>query len=392
MRGVNEKLTQANYPDVKSKIPTSEVAYMNNFKLYHKWREWLTQHLPDDCSSRLTNLTHFMIGLFRGKSVHLPKIARELPIDAQKLSIVRRLRRFLDNEAVDVRDWYHPWADWLLRSAASGGQLNLIIDGSKVTSSHQLLCVSVAWRRRALPIVWTWLPYPRGHSRTDQQIELLETLRAMIPDNDGSLAVSLVGDSEFGRMRVLELLDLWGWSYSLRQAKNERVLLPDATEGQHLQDIAIQPGETRHFRDVRLTDARYQTHLLIVWRRGEDEPIYLATSETSVVAGWRLYRRRPWIEEMFGDMKGNGFDLEKSRLGNAERLSRLMLVVSLVYVWLMAAGEHVLQHGLRKIVDRADRRDLSVFRLGWDYVLHRLNLDRPIPDRLRPIFCQVSGN
>ena len=58
-----------------------------------------------------------------------------------------------------------------------------------------------------------------------------------------------------------------------------------------------------------------------------------------------------WIEEMFGDMKGHGYDLEHSRLRHFLRLSRLTLVECLLYVWLVATGEQVLdaQHLLKLI-------------------------------------------
>ena len=41
-----------------------------------------------------------VIEMYQASSVHLSKIARKRPIDAQKLSLTWRLRRFLDNEAV----------------------------------------------------------------------------------------------------------------------------------------------------------------------------------------------------------------------------------------------------------------------------------------------------
>lgn len=62
---------------------------------------------------------------------------------------------------------------------------------------------------------------------------------------------------------------------------------------------------------------------------------------------------------MFGDMKGHGFDLEKTRLHHPTRLNRLMLVVSLLYLWLVSVGEHVLIHNLASEVDCNDRRDLE---------------------------------
>ena len=94
---------------------------------------------------------------------------------------------------------------------------------------------------------------------------------------------------------------------------------------------------------------------------------------------------------MFGDMKGHGFDLELSRLRTPKRLSRLTLAVSILYVWLVTTGEYVLLMGFNTDVDRNDRQDLSIFRLGWDWLARRFTFDDPIPILFRPYFCLVSG-
>ena len=49
----------------------------------------------------------------------------------------------------------------------------MIVDGTKVGFGHQLLMVSLAYRRRSIPIAWTWVNYVRGHSSAKKQIELL---------------------------------------------------------------------------------------------------------------------------------------------------------------------------------------------------------------------------
>ncbi len=98
-----------------------------------------------------------------------------------------------------------------------------------------------------------------------------------------------------------------------------------------------------------------------------------------------------WIEEMFGDMKRHGCDLEDTHLRHFLRLSRLTLAVCLLYLWLVATGEHVLNAGLSSVVDRSDRRDLSIFRLGWDFIERGVALDDLIPSLFVPNFCSVSG-
>lgn len=105
---------------------------------------------------------------------------------------------------------------------------------------------------------------------------------------------------------------------------------------------------------------------MVYWKRSEKESWYLATNCLSGLQAIRLYQRRDWIEEMFGDMKGHGSDFELSRLRTPERLSQLTLAVYILYIWLVTTGEYVLQHGLNSEVDRKARQDLSIFRLGWD--------------------------
>ena len=65
----------------------------------------LRQQIPDQCESRLTNMALLIVGIFTSQSVYLSVLARKLPIRANKLSLTKRLERFLDNSAVNVEVW-----------------------------------------------------------------------------------------------------------------------------------------------------------------------------------------------------------------------------------------------------------------------------------------------
>jgi hypothetical protein len=86
------------------------------------------------------------------------------------------------------------------------------VDGSKVSFHHQLLMVSLAYRRRAIQIAWTWVNDKRGHSSAVKQLALLNHVYRLIPKK---ASVSIVGDSEFGAVALLRQLDDWGWKYAL---------------------------------------------------------------------------------------------------------------------------------------------------------------------------------
>ena len=357
--------------------------------LYRSLHDYLLQRLPDDCDSRLTNLIFLMMGIFQSGKVQLNLVARKTPIRAEKLSIVKRLTRFLDNPAVRVREWYHPFVEPLLRSAANAGTIHLIIDATKVAFGFRLVMVSLAYHRRSLPIAWTWVLGSRGHSTTAVQVKLLAYVQRLLPE---TARVTLVGDCEFGRPLLLENLRFWGWDYALRQPGDHLVMLRGTGTWQRIDQLALRPGQLIWIGRLLLTQASpYPTHLVLYWQPGEKKPWYLATNLLDARATVRLYRRRMWIEEMYGDMKAHGFDLEASHLRHFLRLSRLTLAVCLLYLWLIALAEHVIRHRLTAEVDRSDRRDLSLFRLGWDFLERRLALGDPIPAVFVPNFCLVSG-
>src|SRR5258708_15598239 len=170
--------------------------------------------------SQLANLVRLMEGMCEGRSVHLSRIASHVGGRACKLSVVARLNRFLGNGSVAVRGMYEPIARELLRQAAAAGQVILILDSTKVGFSAQLVMVSLAYQGRALPLIWTWLPYPKGHTLTATQVELLTTLRDWLP---AEAHVAFVGDSEFGRCCLQEELNYCGWAYVLRQSSHNYV-------------------------------------------------------------------------------------------------------------------------------------------------------------------------
>ena len=82
----------------------------------------------------------------------------------------------------------------------------------------------------------------------------------------------------------------------------------------------------------------------------------------------QFYGRKMWIEEMFGDMKKHGFNLEQTMLRHFQRLSRLILAVAIFYVWLVSVGTRTIRSGLRHLVDRSERRDLCTFQIGLRFI------------------------
>jgi hypothetical protein len=358
-------------------------------RLYSSVCAALAQLLPHECNSRLTNMTLLMIGILGARSVQTGRLAAHIPLYIKKLSIVRRMERFLDNGAIRVRTWYEPIARWLVSAASASGEIALVLDSSKVSAHHRLVVVGVAYHRRVIPLVWSWVRSSRGHSTTHLQIALLSYVRSLLPVG---VRVSLVGDCEFGHMPIVLTLQEWRWDYVLRQSGHQLVDVVSEPDWLRLDALLTRRGEWRFVSDVFLTAAhQVPTHLLLAWQRRYPTPWLLATNLTDPHRILRLYARRMWIEETFGDLKGNGFNLERSALCHFLRLSRLTLAVVLLYVWFIAFGTDLVKRGLRTEVDRVDRRDLSLFRIAWDFLQRALLLDLPFSCNFLPFFGSLSN-
>ena len=344
-------------------------------KLYHTWNQRLRQLMPGERKTRLQNMTWVLVGMYESCSVHLSKIAEKIPGSATLPSLTRRVMRFLDNPAVRVRTWYEPIAKDIIQHLANG-EIRLIVDGSKVGFGHQLLMVGIAYRKRSIPLAWTWVKGKRGHSSSWKQKALFAYVHSLIP---AQTRVILVGDSEFGSVDVLKLLKKWHWKYVLRQTGRVLVKSKGQKHFRRLDSLVSKPSQSVWLPNCQLTAKyAYTTNVLVYWKVGEKEPWLLATNLASQKATLRYYRIRMWIEEMFGDFKSNGFDLENTHLRHFLRLSRLTLAVVLLYVWLLAFGSRTIKSGQRRLVDRNDRRDYSIFRIGRNMVERCLTNGLPL--------------
>jgi hypothetical protein len=343
--------------------PQNSEEKMTIVQTYHTFSKKIMQLQLGERINRIRIMAWLMAGMITSRSVHLSHISNKIPGQAKRRSRTRQLARFVDNKHIRVRRWYEPIARQLLEKATQQNEwVRLIIDCSKIGNGHQLCMVALAYRRRALPIVWTWVRAKRGHSSGPKQQALLAYVRQLMP---AQAQVVVTGDSEFTPLQAT--LEKWGWFYALRQKGSYLLRSSDSDTWQRCDSLLTKSGQHRWLSSIQFT-AKYKhvCNFLALWQRGEPTPWLLATNLPTPYLTRLHYSRRMWIEEMFGDFKSHGFDLESTRLRHFQRLSRLTLAVALVYVWLVAFGSKGIKAGQRHLVDRNDRRDLSIFRIGLD--------------------------
>jgi hypothetical protein len=360
-------------------------AQMNNLQLYHKMVQQFCQWFPQERITRIRNQALLTVGLYLSGSVHSSKIVSEWPLPGKDPSLVNRLNRFLNNPRMDVPDWYQPIAANML-AALAGQPIRLIIDCTKVGFSHRIMVVGLAYRKRTLPLAWRVYRGPKGHTTYQEQIELLRQVSRWLPADS---PVCLLGDAGFQSVHLLNWLGRRHWHFIIRQPGRCKVWQP-RRPWVKIGELALEEGQTRTLGWVRLTEKHNAGWFWLVmhWEKGEDEPWYLVSNRPDETQMIRSYRLRMWIEEMYGDFKGHGFDLEATHLRSAQRIHQLLLGVCIAYVWLIALGSWVIKNGCRHLIDHKSRRDKSYFRLGWDWIAWCFRNNRAVPIRFVPYYLK----
>lgn len=354
----------------------------NSLSLFDGISTVLSKFLPALRRTQHRNLAWMMTGIHLSEHIHLSKIADHRPGPATLPSKVRQLRRLLANEALDPHTLYRPLRGLLLEAAQAAPRLRLLIDTLELSGNRQILMVALAYRRRALPLRWKVLRRT-GVNEAKTHIALLEEVAQEIPSGS---EVVLIGDGEFHATALMRWLREHTWTFHLRLHSDTYARLADGTWKQ-LREMAPQEGQRRYIQQVFLTKAGYgPVNLALCWAAGEDKPWLIATDEPASYATLRRYSRRMWIEELFGDLEGGGFQLHQSRIYAADRLSRLVMILSWVYTWLMHVGAWVIKRGYRRLVDRNDRRDRSLVELGRHWIRRCMTNAETLHMGLKPYF------
>lgn len=351
----------------------------DHYRVYTKVLKKLKQMLELSHQGHLLTLALMITGIVTGRNAQLSKISEEAPVEAKDKSTEMRLRRWVKKDEIDADVIYMPFAQQILE-ALSTSPLMLVMDGSQVGRGCMVLMVCVLYKKRALPVAWVVYKGKKGHTTAKRHIQALEKVLPLLPE---SSEVVLLGDAEYDTTEML----LWvqentSWHYVMRTSPQIYV-----QEGEKSQAIGAYPlarGQVFHREQVGFTqEASLILNLIGWWSSRYEDPIFLVTNLPNAYQACRYYRRRFQIETFFSDQKSRGFQIDKSHLSDPARLSRLLIAAFLAYIWMICLGLWVVATKRTGWIDRTDRIDKSLFRLGLDWIKHALKrkLD------LEPLFC-----
>jgi len=370
---------------------------MSSEYLENRVYELLNQHL-DHRPFHIRRLASVCTGMQLARTTQLSKVARWVRKETQQNSREQFLKRFLMSPYFSQEAAYYP----LVRQALSSYKAphwHLILDRTNLDKHRlDLLMVSLAFRKRAIPLGWQVRPF--GGTGSETQIRLLERISGLIPSGQ---SVIVHGDTEFGSVSMMQYVRSHpNWDFILAQKKHTYFQTSDET-WHYLANLPIKPRQPiyrteltwtkhHHYKSVNLfafyaphqsgaTSSRYNVR-------------YCVTSLPIAHTLRRVGRRRWGIECMFRDYKSSGWHIDQSGLQNSDNTETLLVLLSINYLWATALGRWLCKSGRRSEVD-AKKSAISVFFVlaligllinTLSLVLSRLTLNFTISSISYPFF------
>lgn len=301
-------------------------------------------------------------GTIRTSKSYLHSLGDGLPQNIDAESRVKTVKRWLLSKYNDYDVSFLPHIESILTAhIAKEQEMVFAIDGSEAGQGCTVLMISLTIGNRAVPICWLVKKCKKGHLPARMHLEVFTLLHKVL---QGYENVVVLGDGEFDNGEVIAACADWGWRFVFRTAKST-VIFDD--EEQYAVKHLEPPGNELFFLapDVLYTKKRYGPVNAMVWSdRKQKEPIYLLSNFELTYDLACYYRKRWTIETMFGDLKSRGFNIHKSKVSDAQRLTKLLIVICLAYILVFKLGQQEYGGFHKSKITAKHKNNLSIFTYG----------------------------
>ncbi len=319
--------------------------------------------------ARVKFLVYFICALCKLQTVNFQKLAQGLNGTSLAESKLRRIQRFFAGFQIDedlvakiifsLLPLEPPYRLSLDRTNWKFGRINI-----------NILAIGICYQGVAIPLMWVMLP-KQGNSNQKERTALIDRYICLF----GTKSIEgILADREFiGDKWIGGLIDQKIRFY-FRIKGNMWIDLPGKGKKKAFWLFnSLKTNTPYHCRDIiRLgTQMIYLSGIKTINKHGKLEFVIIATycfdPETLMV-----YKDRWQIETMFRAMKTSGFNLEDTHLIDLDRISKLLCLVCIAFIWAYLAG--IYKHSVVKPIRTLNngRKAHSTFKYGLDYVAHAM--------------------
>jgi hypothetical protein len=355
---------------------------MNAFDLLlAQWTEQVKEIFPNLHCYQQQTLAFCVQGILQSGNAVMQRVAETMweymSCCTKMVSHERRFQRFVDNNRIEVQTC---WNDFLQHVLPfwQDTPVTLALDLTPYTQEITIVYLGIMVQKRILPIAWCLMPQQEEWDQGQWEIvgRLFDQVSPLLTHS----VCTLLADRGLSCLNLIKLCKQAGWHYVLR-IKNEeqfrqkyRHWYQDWQQGKQ---VIKKEGDQWYGEVLLWQEHQFATFLSICWEPGYDQAWFLISDQRASHKRVSEYAKRMRVEACFQDQKSRGCFIECSRFTNHDHLNRWLLVVYLAMWWATHLGCSCLHHGHREEVDRKDRRDKGILRIGrlWlKALLKKVNL------------------
>jgi len=319
--------------------------------------------------SRVKFLVAFIAAACKLQTVNFQKLAQGLGGTSQVDSNLRKIQRFFAGFIVDgdliakiifaLLPSQPPYRLCLDRTNWQFGILDI-----------NILTISVCYQGVAIPLLWTMLP-KRGNSNQKERTELINRYINLF----GAQSIeNILADREFiGDDWIADLIAL-KIHFFFRIKENMLAYVP----GSGMKKVfwlfnSLPLHGALHYRKIVQLGKQwvYLSGTKTINRDGGIEFVIIATYSFDPQTLTK-YKDRWQIETMFRALKTSGFNLEDTHLIDLDRISKLLCLLCIAFVWAYLAGIYRHQNIQAIKIKKHGRKAFSFFKYGLIFIAHAL--------------------
>jgi len=319
--------------------------------------------------ARVKFLVAFITTVCKLQTVNFQKLAQGLGGTSQVDSNLRKIQRFFADFIVNgdliakiifsLLPSQPPYKLCLDRTNWKFGVLDI-----------NILTISVCYQGVAIPLVWTMLP-KRGNSNQKERTDLINRFISLF----GTHSIeNILADREFiGDDWIADLIALKIRFY-FRIKENMWVNVPQAGMKKVLWLFNSLPLHgALHYRKIVQLGKQwvYLSGIKTIGRDGGIEFVIIATYSFDPLTLTK-YKDRWQIETMFKALKTSGFNLEDTHLIDLDRISKLLCLLCIAFIWAYLAGIYKHQNIKGIKIKKHGRKAFSFFKYGLIFIAHAL--------------------
>ncbi len=365
--------------------------------LLDQWTRQVKEVFPQLHSYQQHAIAFSVQGIVQSGNAVMQKVAEtaweHLSSETKMVSHERRLQRFVANDRIDVEEC---WKDFLQHVLPfwHDKPVTLILDLTPYTQEATIVYVGIVVQSRVLPIAWCVMP--QQESWDEGQWQIVGRLFEQVASSLTSADCTLLADRGLSCLTLIKLCQQVGWHYVLRIKQEEwmrRKFRHFSRDWQQGKQVVKKTGEQWYGKVLLWQEHQLETWLSACWEPGYEEAWLVISDRKASHKRVGEYAKRMRVEATFQDTKSRGCLIECSRFSKREHLNRWLFAVFLAIWWMAHLGSSCMHHGHREQVDRTDRRDKGLFRLGrlWlKAILKKANRDL-CPTTLSRVKAQLAN-